>query len=143
MKVPTDAAPVGGRNAPNKIRLITRQSLDGRTKASRNFETIVNRIAADLGGEITEIERHLLIAFAGSAVMQQHLIAKLLSGQPVDVGEFSNNASSLIRGATRLGTGRRARDLTPTLAEYLRASAPAGPAHEPPESAELGEATAP
>jgi hypothetical protein len=105
-----------------KLRLLTPDALDGRTKASKAFEAIIAAVTQDLGGdsELTEIERHLVVSFAGSAVMQQSLITELLSGQPVDVERFSTNASSLIRGASRLGTSRRARTVVPSVADYVR-----------------------
>jgi hypothetical protein len=103
------------------VRLLTPGALDGRTRASKAFDSIISGIVSDLGGdaELTEIERHLVVSFAGSAIMQKHLITRLLAGEQVDVSEFSNNASSLIRGASRLGTHRRARTVAPTLQQYL------------------------
>ena len=113
---------VSSKPRPGKLRLLTRDALDGRTKASKAFESIVGAIVADLGGndELSEIERHLVTSFAGSAILQGNMIAALLSGKEIDIEKFSNNASSLLRGASRLGTGRRAKTVTPSVADYVR-----------------------
>src|SRR5262245_32057086 len=85
-----------------KLRLLTPASLDHRTRASKAFQAIIAAVTSDLGGEseLSEIERHLVTSFAGSAVLQQNLIAKLLAGKEVNIEQFSNNASSLLRGAS-------------------------------------------
>jgi hypothetical protein len=102
--------------------LITQQVLDGRTHASRNFNAIVQRVTLDLGGpaNCSEIERHLITAFAGATILQQHLLAKMLSGATIDPHEFSSTVTSMIRSATRLGTQRRPRDVTPDPLDYAR-----------------------
>jgi hypothetical protein len=114
-------------SAKAKLRLLTPNQLDGRTKARRIFDSICAAISADLAPEgddqLTEIQKHLIVSFAGSALLQQNLIAELLAGKPVNVAEFANNASSMLRGATRLGTERR-RKPPLTVDEYLRQSEP-------------------
>src|SRR5258708_1228354 len=74
----------------------------------------------DLGGDdaLTEIERHLITSFAGAAILQGHQVAKLLAGEPIEVDEYSAITTSMIRSATRLGTQRRVKDVTPRLEEY-------------------------
>jgi hypothetical protein len=114
----------GHHRATRQLRLITaNQSLDGRTSVGRVFNTIIRNVVSDLGGqgEITEIERHLITSFAGAAILQGHQLAKLLAGEQVDVDEYSSITTSMIRSATRLGTGRRSKDATPTLHQYLAA----------------------
>jgi hypothetical protein len=44
----------------------------------------------------------------------------MLSGQTIDAHEYASVTASMIRSATRLGTDRRQRDVTPTLGELLR-----------------------
>jgi hypothetical protein len=118
---PPDSSPPPKRSTPagGKVRLLTSDSLDGRTRAKKAFDGIVAAITNDLGGrtELTEIERHLITSFAGSALMQQHLLARLLGGELIDPTEFANVASSMIRCGVRLGTARRTKDVT-TLEEY-------------------------
>ncbi len=104
-----------------KKRLLTRDALDGRTRAARAFDAIAGGIAADLGGcqHLTTVERELVEAFAGAAVNVHDLNARLLVGTQIDLVQQATAISSLCRLASRIGTGRRARDVTPTLDQYL------------------------
>jgi hypothetical protein len=101
-------------NGRGKVRLLTRQSLDGRTKARKRFDAVVDGIASDLGGEahLTTVQRHLVEAFAGCAVVVHDINARLLLGQSIDIGEASQAVSSLVRLAQRIGVGRHIRDVT-------------------------------
>ena len=47
--------------------------------------------------------------------------AKLVGGENIDLQEYSQLSSTLVRLAQRIGIDRRARNVTPTLAEYLEA----------------------
>jgi hypothetical protein len=117
------AAPVRKHRASKaiKVRLLTRKSLDGRTRARKQFDSIANGIAADMGGEdyLSTVQRHLIEAFAGAAVHVHDLNARLLKGEPVDVLKHSQAISSMVRIAARIGINRVARDVTPTLQDYL------------------------
>jgi hypothetical protein len=110
-----------------KARLITREAIDGRTKARRQFDAIANGIAADMGGEsrLSTVEKHLVEAFAGVAVHVSDINARLLLGQDIDVVEHSQAISTLVRVASRIGTSRRAKNVTPSLKQYLQEVAPA------------------
>jgi hypothetical protein len=101
-------------NGRGKVRLLTRQSLDGRTKARKQFDAIAEGIAADLGGSdrLSTVQRHLVEAFAGCAVVVHDINARLLLGQPIDIGEATQAVSSLVRLASRIGVGRHMRDVT-------------------------------
>jgi hypothetical protein len=119
------AAPVIARgNGRGKVRLLTRQSLDGRTRARKQFDSIASGIAADLGGEdrLTTVQKHLVEAFAGCAVVVHDINARLLLGQPIDLTEASQACSTLVRLASRIGVSRRAKNITPALADYLDAA---------------------
>ena len=75
---------------------------------------MVEGIASDLGGEahLTTVQRHLVEAFAGCAVVVHDINARLLLGQPIDVSEAAQAVSSLVRLAQRIGVGRRMLDVT-------------------------------
>src|SRR5947207_885209 len=102
--------------------LLTRAQLDGRTSAAKAFDKLVADIEADLGGrdQLSAIELVLIEAFAGVAVMLQHLNTRLALGQEIDLSQHALAVSSMVRVASRLGLRRRARDLTPTLSDLLR-----------------------
>ena len=121
MDMALDTAPKGGR----KVRLISREDLDGRTSAAKKFDTLVAGMEGELGGadQLTTIERALIHAFAGAAVHIEHLNVRLLLGQPIDLAEHAQAISSLVRIAARLGTKRRARDVTPSLRDYIEGRA--------------------
>ena len=114
MQIPADGPAVPTGNGRGKVRLLTRQNLDGRTKARKQFDAVVEGIASDLGGEahLTTVQRHLVEAFAGCAVVVHVINARLLLGQPIDVSEAAQAVSSLVRLAQRIGVGRRMLDVT-------------------------------
>jgi hypothetical protein len=105
-----------------RIALITSTTLDGRTSASRVFNQLTSQIISDLGGEdnVSTVMRELIASFAASSLLQRGQITKLLSGERIDISEFAAIAVSLIRGANRIGTERRSRNVTPTLGDILR-----------------------
>ena len=87
--------------------LLTRAHLDGRGPAARAFDRLLRLIESDLtpGGshELSAIERTLIQAFVGSAILIDHLNAKLLLGEEIDVGAHAATVSALVRVASRLG----------------------------------------
>jgi hypothetical protein len=113
-QIAPDTVTMPSGNGRGKVRLLTRQSLDGRTKARKQFDAVVEGIASDLGGEahLTTVQRHLVEAFAGCAVVVHDINARLLLGQPIDIGEATQAVSSLVRLASRIGVGRHMRDVT-------------------------------
>jgi hypothetical protein len=129
-QMPADRRPVSGP----KRRLLTRDALDGRTRARKLFDSIVAGIESDLGGRerLSTVEVALIEAFAGATVHVHDLNARLMLGQKIDLTQHSAAIGSLVRIASRLGTGRRPRDVTPTLQEYLRTRAVDSDEGEPP-----------
>jgi hypothetical protein len=119
-KLPPDGPVIPTGNGRGKVRLLTRRSLDGRTRARKQFDAVVEGIASDLGGEahLTTVQRHLVEAFAGCAVVVHDINARLLLGQPIDISEAAQAVSSLVRLAQRIGVGRRMLDVT-DLADHI------------------------
>jgi hypothetical protein len=109
-------------NGRGKIRMLTRAQLDGRTKARKQFDAIASGIAADLGGadRLSTVQRHLVEAFCGCAIVQQSINASILLGEPIDITEASTVASTLVRLASRIGLERQPRDVTPDPLAYAR-----------------------
>jgi hypothetical protein len=117
-----DAPTIATGNGQGKTRLLTRDQIDGRTKARKQFDSIAEGIAADLGGEhqLSTVQRHLVEAFAGAAVHMHDLNARLLLGEEVDIIAHSQAISTMVRIASRIGINRVPRDITPpSVAEYL------------------------
>jgi hypothetical protein len=110
------------RNGRGKIRLLSRKALDGRTAAVKQFDSIALAIVQDLGGSdnLSTIERHLVEAFAGCALHVQELTAKQLLGEEVDLTKHAQAVTTMVRVATRLPIGRRAKTIGATLSEIIR-----------------------
>jgi hypothetical protein len=101
--------------------LLMRSSLDGRTNAARYFDKLAADIEADLGGRdrLSAIERALVEAFCGAAVTMFALNTKLALGQPIDLSQHAQCVGAMVRVASRLGVSRRAKDVGPSLNQYL------------------------
>jgi hypothetical protein len=128
--MPGDVTDLTAGNLPKgagKLRLLTRDDLDGRTKARRLFDSIESGIIADLGGlsNTTTVEVHLASAFASAAVCLEAINTQLLSGASIDVNAHAAALSGLVRVAGRLPTGRRAKNVSPNLRDYIEGRAPA------------------
>jgi hypothetical protein len=94
-----------------KLQVVTRQSLDRRTRAHKMFDAIASSIARDLGGEtrLTTVQKHLVEAFAGAAITVNHLNVQLLIGKEVDICAYAQVISTLVRVASRINVGRAMR----------------------------------
>jgi len=111
------------RHRATRPQLLSRRTLDRRTNAARIFDRLVGDIESDLGGrdQLTAIERSLVEAYAGAALVLDNLNARLLCGEAIDIGEHAQAVSAMVRVAARLGIRRRQRDVTPSLRDYLEA----------------------
>jgi hypothetical protein len=96
-----------------KMRLLSRENLDGRTAAARVFDRLVGEITADLGGadQLSAIEKALIQGFAGAAVAVQDVNARMALGQVIEVSDLAQSISAMVRVASRLGEQRRMRDV--------------------------------
>jgi len=116
--------PVRARRPHRAVRpkLLNIKGLDRRTAARKAFAALVAEIEHDLGGreQLSAIEKSLIQAYAGSAILLDDLNARVVLGQEIDVGTHAQMTSALVRIASRLGLQRRQRDVTPTVEEYLR-----------------------
>jgi hypothetical protein len=103
-----------GRDGRGKVRLLSRDALDGRTKARKQFDAIASGIAADLGGEdrLSTVQKHLVEAFAGCALTLNDINARALLGEPVDLLAYSQ-LMSLVRQERRIGAVRNIPALPP------------------------------
>jgi hypothetical protein len=108
--------------ASRKLHFLTKESLDGRTRARKIFDAIARGVASDLQtDQLSTIQKHLIEAFAGAAVRVHDINARLLKGEEPDILAHSQAISSLVRVASRLPVGRTPRDVTPDLKDYLAA----------------------
>jgi len=104
-----------------KLRLITRNAIDGRTLALKAFDKQVAQITADLGGNLSAIEQSLVEAYCGATLVVNHLTARMLDGENISLTKYSAACGALVRIATRLGIKRRVPSSeTPSLGSYLQ-----------------------
>jgi hypothetical protein len=98
-------------------------NVDGRSLIARRYRDVVNAILVDQGGEdqCSESRKQLVRRFAAAAVLAEQLEAKLARGEEIDIAEHVMLSSTLVRLAQRIGIDRRAKNITPTLADYLAA----------------------
>jgi hypothetical protein len=110
------------RHRAVKHQLVSRDSLDGRSTAAKQFDRLVAAVEADLGGadQLSTVQRTLIQAFAGSTIAMNNLNMRALLGQDVDPATFGVIVSSIVRVASRLGVNRVARDVTPSVKDYVK-----------------------
>jgi hypothetical protein len=78
---------------------------------------------SDLGGAdlLTEMERHLVMSFAGAALLQGRQHSRILQGEAINPHEYASVALAMLRAARLLGFDRRAKSVNaPNLRQYLQ-----------------------
>ena len=85
-------------------------------------------VVADMGALdcCSEIRLGLLRRLASTTVQAEMLEARMVNGEAIDIATLCTLASTTVRLSQRLGLERRARNVTPSLGQYLAArTAPA------------------
>lgn len=98
---------------------VTLAGVDGRSMMARRFREITSGIEDDLGGDLTEAQKHLTARAACLACWCEEREADLANGQEFDVLQYSTVSNALRRLLSDLGLERRARDVTPDLQTYI------------------------
>jgi len=93
----------------------------GDTRWARRFRDVLAEITSDLGGapELSEAQRQLARRAATIALECEKLEAKAVAGEAIDLDLYGQLTDRLGRTFGRLGLKRVARDITPSLAEYI------------------------
>lgn len=104
-----------------KVRLLCLADLDGRTRAAQLVSKMIDAITADLGGNdnLTAGEQLLVRNIALTAAMSEDLAARWLTGELIDPATFCTLGNAERRLLETLGLKRRARDVTPSLHDYV------------------------
>jgi hypothetical protein len=115
----TPRAPVARSRVTNGVDILP--GIDGRSPTARRYRDICAQVASDQGGaeRMSEARMQLVRRFAGLAVLAENVEANLVNGGSVDVVEYSQLTSTLTRVVQRLGINRVAKNVTPTLEQYL------------------------
>lgn len=94
--------------------------VDGRSMMARRFREITHGIESDLGGDLTEAQKHLLARAATLAVWSEERESDLANGEEFDAVQYATISNALRRLLADLGLERTSRDVTPTLDAYLK-----------------------
>lgn len=112
----SEAAPKRG----GKVRLLTLDDLDGRTRAAQQVRDTRAEVIADLGGEdhLSTLEHAAVNNAALTVAMVHDAGVRWLQGESIDPGSVATLVNAFNRTAAILGWQRRQKDVTPSLAEY-------------------------
>lgn len=102
---------------------VTLAGVDGRSMMARRFREITTGIESDLGGDLTEAQKHLTARAACLACWCEEREADLANGLDFDVLQYSTVSNAMRRLLSDLGLERRARDVTPDLQAYIAGKA--------------------
>jgi hypothetical protein len=107
--------------AAGKLRLLTLGHLDGRTAAARRARELIEAIETDLGGgdRLSEGSRQLVQRAAVLGTFIESCEALWLGGKAVELGDYLAAINSQRRVLATIGLERRARNVTPSVAEYV------------------------
>lgn len=99
--------------------------VDQRSTHARRYRDLISLIVADQGGldRMSESRLQLIRRFAAQSVQAEAMEADLANGKTIDVAQHSLLCSTLVRLAQRIGIDRRAKNITPTLRDYLEGKA--------------------
>jgi hypothetical protein len=95
--------------------------VDGRSVVARRYRDIIGAVISDQGGaeHLSETRLQLIRRFSGASVLAEQIEARLALGEQIDIREYSLLVSTMVRVAQRLGIERRAKNVTPSLGQYL------------------------
>jgi transposase len=105
--------------------------VDGRSAQARRYRDILAALVSDAGGldRLGEARIQLLRRFASIAVIAESMEAAFVAGTAsIEITAYSTLTSTLVRLASRIGLSRSAKDITPSLADYLSRVAETEPA---------------
>ena len=99
-------------------------NVDGRSLIARRYRDICAALIADSAGieRCSEARLQLIRRFAASSVLAEQLEAELANGEEIDIPQHALLCSSLVRLSTRIGINRVAKNIVPTLEQYLAAT---------------------
>jgi len=120
-----ESAPVAPAKGGRKVRLMCLADLDGRTKARKAADKLLSDLVSDMGGAAQVSAGRMALAEHAAVLdaMAKHQGALFLRGDPIDVSEYGTLTNALRRLLETIGLERRAKDITPSLSNYLASKA--------------------
>lgn len=85
----------------------------------RRYKEILAQLVADMGGDPSEAKSIIARRASTLAVWCEQAEADMANGEDLDVATFTTAANALRRLLTDIGLERQARDITPTLRDYV------------------------
>jgi len=65
------------------------------------------------------VKLQLIRRFSGTSVIAEEMEAQYVRGEQINIQDYALECSTLVRLARQIGVNRIARDVTPTLDQYL------------------------
>lgn len=95
--------------------------VDGRSVVARRYRDIIGAVVSDQGGaeHLSEARLQLIRRFSATSVLAEQMEARLARGEQINIPDYSLLVSTMVRVAQRIGIERRARNVTPSLGQYL------------------------
>jgi hypothetical protein len=93
--------------------------VDGRGILARRYRDILAQLVADIGGDPSEAQSLIARRASALAVWCERAEAAMAKGDNLDIVEFTTAANALRRLLSDLGLERCARDVTPSVADYV------------------------
>jgi|SoimicmetaTmtLMA_FD_contig_61_635408_length_667_multi_2_in_0_out_0_1 hypothetical protein len=116
------------RTRQGRARLLTLDSLDGRTAAAQAARQLIDTLTSDLGGadQLSEGQRQLVQRAAVCGAMIADYEARWIAGEPIPLNEYLAAVNVQRRVLATLGLERRAKPVE-TLAQYIARKYPQQP----------------
>lgn len=96
---------------------------DGRSATARRYRDVLAELISDLGGDPSGAQNAIARRASALCVVCEQAEAEMVAGGALDLAEFTTAANSLRRLLSDLGLERRAKDITPSLSQYLASKA--------------------
>jgi hypothetical protein len=108
------------RTRYGKVRLRTLSDIDARTAAYRRFKELVASYTSDLGGNPTTGQQAIIQRAVSLQVWCEDAEAAYAATGEMGIAQFTTATNALRRLLSDIGLERRARDVTPSVADYVR-----------------------
>lgn len=94
--------------------------VNARSTTMRRYREIYAQLVRDMGGDPSEAKSIIAKRSTTLAIWCEDVEARMANGGDIDIGEFTTATNALRRLLADIGLERKARDITPTLEQYLR-----------------------
>jgi hypothetical protein len=104
---------------------------DARTRSSRRYRVLLDELSAEVGGQLSAIDRELVAQAAGLALRAEQIRESIVAGVSVDADEAIRLTSECRRILLRLKSkAAKNKPAGPTLADYMAQKAAEKITHE-------------